>query len=285
MPDDVIEDDLPDPDDPFVGLDDEDELSPERTRDLLLTRAKRGYMPLRKVFVQKPNTETSRSSVLADLVHNKQERALDAFQLLHAMQPILNGTPLPMSTWASMLSTPRSTCTPNQASRAFGTLAEMNLVRRDRAGRQAVLEPLLEDGSGAPWIRPGATEEGGPGYFTVPHAYWTAGLMERLRLPGKAMMLIILAETQNPKKPTFDMAVERAQAWYGISERTAERGYLQLSAEKVMRVHIQKVADPRVPGGRRAIYHRALESPFSTRSRARLQKAARTAMETSTPGG
>jgi hypothetical protein len=39
------------------------------------------------------------------------------------------------------------------------------------------------------------------------------------------MLLIMLAETQALTKTAFNMPVERAQEWYGISERTAERGY------------------------------------------------------------
>ena len=38
------------------------------------------------------------------------------------------------------------------------------------------------------------------------------------------MLLLSLAETQDPKRPSFAMAYERASEWYGVSERTAERG-------------------------------------------------------------
>lgn len=121
------------------------------------------------------------------------------------------------------------------------------------------------------------TEEEGPGFFTLPHEYWTDGYCDRLTLPGKAMLLILLAETQNPKTPAFRMAAARAPQWYGMSERTAERGYTELSREGVLLVKRVKVADPRHPAGRRDDYWRALAHPFSTPDRARLQKAATTA--------
>jgi hypothetical protein len=93
------------------------------------------------------------------------------------------------------------------------------------------------------------------------------------------MLLIILAETQDPRKPRFAMAVERAKEWYGLSERTAERGYGELSKAGVLLVRRAKVADARHPAGRRDVYWRALASPFGTDDRARLQAAARTAAD------
>ncbi|GCE40957.1 hypothetical protein Rhow_004600 [Rhodococcus wratislaviensis] len=72
----------------------------------------------------------------------------------------------------------------------------------------------------------------------------------------------------------FTMAVERAQQWYGISERTAERGYAELLNEGLIQTHIQKVPSPRLsPGVLRKIYHRALRGPFATDARKQLQDA------------
>jgi hypothetical protein len=75
------------------------------------------------------------------------------------------------------------------------------------------------------------------------------------------------------------MAVERASTWYGISERTAERGYQQLRNQEtelgqpLLLEHRQVVVDPRSPTGLRAVWHRALADPYSMRERARLQRA------------
>lgn len=259
--------------DPFAGLADEDALSPRDRGIALLRDAKRGYVPLRKILVQRPNTEADRAAVLARFVRERQERALDALLLMHALQPILSGSPLPLATWAALMST-RNVCTTSAASKAFTTLVDWKLAVRTPNGRRPILEPLHEDGTGAAWTRPGQDDEEGPGYFALPHSYWTTGIADQLTLPGKALLLIILAETQDPKHPTFNMAVERAPSWYGISERTAERGYAQLSKLGLLRTKIQKVADPRHPAGRREVYHRALGTPFGTDDRMRLQRAA-----------
>jgi hypothetical protein len=128
--------------------------------------------------------------------------------------------------------------------------------------------------------------EPGPGYFVVPHHYMKSGLHARLLLPGKAMFLITLAETQNPKTPAFVMAYERAADWYGVSERTAERGFQELSREKLLMTKVQKVRDRNHPAGRREDTWRAIASPYSTHDRVAIQavavRAARAAVKAST---
>jgi len=259
--------------DPFAGVADEPDPGPIGTLAGLLDATRRGYVPLRKTFVQKPKGSTTRASTLAKLVTGRHQRPLDALLLLHALQPILPGSPLPLGSWARILST-RTRCTSQAAANAFETLIGLDLVTRKKDGREPVLEPLLEDGSKDPWTRPGFVEEEGPGYFTMTHEYWTEGIADQLNLPGKAMLLILLAETQNPKTPAFAMAVERAPAYYGISERTAERGYGELGKAGLVVIRRAKVADPRHPAGRRDVYWRALTEPFRTTDRARLQRLA-----------
>jgi hypothetical protein len=259
--------------DPFAGIDDEPDPGPAGTLAGLLGTALRGFVPLRKVFVQKPNTNADRASVLAALVHGRHQRPLDALLLLHALHPILSGSPLTLGTWARILST-RTRCTPAGVTKAFDTLADLRLVERVRGGSVPVILPLLEDGSGTSWTRPGLTGDAGPGYLTLPHEYWTSGYADQLTVPGKAMLLIMLAETQDPKKTAFSMPVERAHEWYGISERTAERGYGELHKAGVLLVKKTKVADPRHPAGRRDVFWRALSSPFSTDHRTLLRQNA-----------
>jgi hypothetical protein len=265
-------------DDPFADIGpDAPPATPLETVAGLLKAAKRGYVPLRKVFVQKERTEKERAAKLAELVHGRHHRPLDALLFLHALEPILGDEPLSIRTWARLLST-KTRCSPNAASKAFDILADLDLVSRTQERHTPVLRPLHE-GTGGAWSRPGGEDdnEGGPGYFTLPHDYWTSGYADRLTLPGKAMLLIVLAETQKPTTRTFAMPVSQAQAWYGISERTAERGYRELENAGVLLTKIQKVPDPRHPAGRRAVYHRALASPFSTFDRANLQNQAQLA--------
>lgn len=273
--------------DPFAGLTDEADAGPAGQRTALLDSARRGYVPLRKVFVQRPKGEAVRSSMLAALVTGHHTRPLDLLLQLHALQPILEGSPLPLAVWARLMSCGSSPCSTTAVTRAFDTLCsdKFKLAQRIEGGRVPVYVPLMEDGRGEHWTRPGIDAEKGPGYFTLPHAYWTDGWAENLTMPGKAMLLILLAETQSPAKTTFNMAVERAQEWYGISERTAERGYTELSKFGLMHSHIQKIADPKHPAGRREVYHRALDRPFRTPDRAALQAAATAAARGKTGTG
>lgn len=267
--------------DPFAGLADAAPASPERALADLLASTKRGYVPLRKSLVQWPSDQAVRPNQLARFVTGRQERALDALLLLHALTPILDGSPLALATWARLLSV-TAPCGPKGASAAFDTLVTMGLATRGAAGSRPVVTPLREDGSGATWVRPGSPGDNvDKGYFVLPHDYWTSGLSSRLNMPGKAMLLIMLAETSD--KPNFAMAAQRAKDWYGVSERTAERGYGELSAAGLLLVHVQTVAAPKHPLGFAKVYHRALADPYSMDSRARLQRSTRTQARRASP--
>ena len=258
--------------DPFAGVLDDPEPEPHDLLVANLEAAKRGWFPLRKTFVQRPKDSgpqadrpSPRASVLSDLVHGRHQRPLDLLLLLHALQPILEGSPLKLATWATMMSavTP---CTASGVSRAIDTLIDRDLVRREGSGHSPELRLLREDGEGEPWVKAGSTSEAGPGYFVVPHEYWTAGVYKQLHMPGKAMLLITLAETQNPKTPSFHMAYERATDWYGVSERTAERGFGELSRAGLLRMKVRKVLDRRHPKGRRDEVWRASTHPSPRRA-------------------
>lgn len=87
------------------------------------------------------------------------------------------------------------------------------------------------------------------GFFTLPFEYWATGTIDELKLPSKAMLLIILKETQdlNAKRKTFLMAFARAKEWHGISKRTAERGIHQLRKAGLLQEKLQLVQDARHP--------------------------------------
>ncbi|GAB7041046.1 MULTISPECIES: hypothetical protein [Catenuloplanes] len=269
--------------DPFEGIQDEDPLSGDGMRARFLASAKRGYAPLRKAFVQKPDPKKARASVLAAMVTARQERALDAFLLLHALEPALDkDKPLPLATWAKMLSSKNNRWSAQNVGRAFEALETRHLVIRQPKGRGLLVQPQMEDGTGKAWTRPGSDATTvGKGYLVIPYDYWTSGLVDQLSMPGKAMFLIMLSETT--LNPTFSMAIERAQSWYGISERTAERGYGELrkyeiaEGQTLLMERRQLVADHRSPTGNRAVWHRALAEPYSQAARAELQRLTRAA--------
>lgn len=264
--------------DPFAGIEDDTTATqPLDVRIRYLNRARRGYGELHRDWIQKPSTETSRPSKLSELVTNRRESALEAMLMLHSLEPVLrNCNWLSMNTWSALLTKGHDRpMTPNAASKAFRTLEDMSLVSRRRDGHHTIIEPLAEDGSGVVWQRPGERDVIGQGYFTLPFAYWTEEYSSKLTLPAKAVLLILLSATQ--KTPSVSIAIDRFPEWYGISERSAERGYNQLESEGVLAIHRQRVRNDDVVGGWNYVYHRALLGPFSTASRQQLQKTAQTA--------
>lgn len=268
--------------DPFAGIEDEADLSPDETRELLFNKAKLGYARIRKEFVQLDDyaeTTKSRGSVLATFVTSKKSKALDLLLAIHALYIILDGSPLPLATWARLLSTDTKPCTTRTVSAALRTLRDMKLLEFSGPPSQPIITLKRENGSGDP-LPPRKADEG-RGFFTIPFEFWLDGHAGSLSLPAKAMLLIILKETQDPQgRLTFSMPVARAQSWYGISERSAERGYVELTKHHLIQQRVQKIADPQHPAGRREVVHRAPDGIYSTAHREHLRLVARSASET-----
>ncbi len=265
--------------DPFEGIVDEAAPDAAYTRRELLGAAKRGFVRIRKDFVQR--YEKPRASVLADLVTGRKERALDLLLTIHALQPILDGEALPIQTWALLLG---DDVTPRVTNTALKTLQDMNLLEISGKRGTPAITLKRENGDGEPWSNEPLTDPAtrGRGFFTLPFDYWTTGTIDELSLPGKAMLLVMLRDTQDPNgKRTFTMAHERAQEFYGFSERTAERGYFELRRANLLIEHAQLVRAPRHPLGRREEWHRALLKPYSTDNREALRAAAAAAARSS----
>ncbi|MGL3807910.1 hypothetical protein ACSYDW_17675 [Paeniglutamicibacter sp. R2-26] len=252
--------------DPFADIEDQPKMDTLGTRLKLFTDAKRGYVRIRKDFVQRESEP--RASVLADFVHGRKERALDLFLTIHALQPILEDTPLPIATWARLLDSTDRPCTTRAISSALRSLQTMKLLKFEGPKTTPVITLYRENADETLWTKEwqeGKANNDGRGFFTIPFDYWTDGTIDELRLPGKAMLLILLKETQDPNGPlTFTMPVQRASSWYGISERTAERGYLELAKLGLIAQRVQKIPDARHPAGRREVHHRAPIGSYST---------------------
>lgn len=269
--------------DPFEGFEDETPADATFTRSDLLGQAKRGFVRIRKDFVQRETKP--RASVLADLVSNGSELALDLLLTVHALQPILEDKPLDINVWRRMLG---DDVTVRRTTNALKTLEQMNLL--ELGGKRGTPEIVLkrENGDGKPWKkdREDNPEERGRGFLALPFDYWTTGLIDTLKLPGKAMLLVMLRETQDPNgKLTFVMAHERAQEFYGFSERTAERGYLELRMHQLFTENVKLVKAGRSPTGVREEWHRALVHPYSTAHRETLRKVAAKAAQEAAKAG
>ena len=258
--------------DPFGDIEDQSPQTPEELRTTLLGNTRRGYATLRKVFVQQPNTTGSRPSILGSMVNNRQETALRLLLLALALEA-LKDEMLPPRRWTEILNTAHP-CSPDQFTRALEQLEERKLLQRTGTNRLIGLTPLLENGSGNAYTSPTAAgADVGKGFFIIPNQAWTTGLIDNLRLPGLAMLLVTLHDTH--QRPSFQVPLDKMPDWYGISERTAERGYNELLAQNVLLTRVQMVAAPRTPSGLRPITHRALADPYSKDAREALQAGAR----------
>lgn len=262
--------------DPFAQVVNESAQSGRELRDALLEDSRRGYTVLRKIFVQQPQEAVSRPSILGEMVNARQEVALRLYLLILGLEPLGADLKVPAKRWANMLGACDQQCTSAQFHRALKQLEERRLVSADHRGRQLNVSPLLEDGSGGPYVRPSAKgADVGKGYFSIPDAFWTTGLVDQLRLPGLAMFLVCLHDTS--QEPSFQVSLEQMAGWYGISERTSERGYAELAKADVLLTRVQTVRDKRQLSGLRTVTWRALKDPYSQDARARAQAASRSA--------
>ena len=260
--------------DPFAEIQNEAPQSDYGWRASLLADARRGFAPVRKAFVQRPQEEETRPSILGRMVEAREELPLKLLLLVLALEPLCDDLALPAGRWAGMISSTAKPCGPSQLARAIQRLEDRHLIRRVQEGRLIRIVPLLEDGSGQDYVRPTAKGvDVGKGYFAVPHEFWDSGLADHLRLPGTAMFLVTLHDTT--QQPAFQVALEQMADWYGISERTAERGYRELGKAGVLLTHPQSIRDRRSPTGLRTVTWRALAGPYSQQGREVIQATTR----------
>ncbi|MDF0514292.1 hypothetical protein PX701_11725 [Agromyces sp. H3Y2-19a] len=245
------------------------------TREVYLQRATSSYAKVRHVLIQRPPSggKGSQPSMLPHLKRN--HRAAVLYLALLANWPWLRrqAAPLPAATWIRFLGSEQRgslTWTPQALSHAWGVLEELKLVERQRKGRLVNVRPLKEDGSGGDYASP--TGKGGDSYFALPKRFWLDEHHATLSWPGLAVLLILLKETN--QYPVTELAIDRAQAYYGISRTTAESGLSELRARGLLLSSERRVADVDHPEGRRLASLHRLSSPYSTEERRELRDAA-----------
>lgn len=256
--------------------DDDAAATPEETRRIFLERAKSGYTKVRHVFIQTPPTSasSSRPGTLANLSRN--QRAAVLYLALLANWPWLSREtePLPADAWIRFLTADGSsalTWTAQSLSHAWSVLEDLRLIERPRKGRLIDVRPLKEDGSGDPYASP--TGSNRDLYLILPNEFWTRQLFATLSWPALSVMLILLKETGGTA--TAPLAIDRAQAWYGISRTTAEQGLAALRGANIITSQIRQVKDPAVVGGRRRTSLHRLDGDFSLNRRDLLRAAAK----------
>jgi hypothetical protein len=211
-----------------------------------LSRITRRETPLRIAFLHQPQRGGG-AGPLAALVRERQAPAFDLLLYAHTVAPLAEGHPIRATSaqWMDAIGIKESAGNRATVSRSWGWLERQRLVRRHREGRERGIEILREDGSGRPWQ--GAYVEDEP-YFGLPLAYWRGGYARQLALPAKAVLLIALS-LQSRKEEFFELPLERASDWYGLSVSTLRRGLGELRERRLLRRWAQERDTPKSPLG------------------------------------
>ena len=235
---------------------DEEPASARETLEDLLTRTRRDAVPIRRSFIEISRGRESTPGPLAAFVTAKHPRALDLYLLLHSGAALAPwDVTQPAMSWARMLDMPQTAASETTVSRNWSWLEEQKLIRSERDRRVRKLYLLLEDGSGGPFEKATGKNRG---FFKLPYAYFTDRIHQQLKLPGKATLLICLAQNV-----TFTLPTERAAEWYGISADTLERGLDELRGLGLIKSWSRTKKAPRSRYGYTTVAHYAMREPFA----------------------
>jgi hypothetical protein len=257
------------------------------TRAALLQRTTRPFAPIRSTFVQAPRKTAVRHGVLSQFVKNGDRRALDAYLMILALTSSggPNGddwtTTHPIRVWARLFGTTLSAqenAASNAVSKILSRLEDRQLIQRARKGRERKIQIRLlrEDGSGEAYTRPRSAADP---FLKLSHAYWLNGWIDKLNLPGLAMLLVALHE-----RPRFNLATEHVPDWYGWSADTAERGFDELRSHGLLRVTRRKRFEAGSPTAFVWVNTYELLPPFRfADERLKASTGTQTPMRTATP--
>jgi hypothetical protein len=211
---------------------------------------------------------------LATLVSSRSAHYLDAFLLIHAFAS--SSEPYeawyPAQTWARVLGLDESAglgdgdgleSAKAQWSKVTGKLVELKLICRKRGAKNLMSYVLLnESGDGSEYTRPRERTTTDPGWFTVPHLYWTGDFYKTLDMPAKAMLLIAMSS-----KDEFELPLDRVKEWYGISKSTAKRGFQTLEDRGIIVWDQRWRPEPKSPTSWAEVRTYRLLSPWTLKER------------------
>ncbi|WP_323670760.1 hypothetical protein [Candidatus Poriferisodalis multihospitum] len=245
-----------------------------QTIDAIVDEAGRDHAPLRKAFLQKPDSESGyRGSAMADLVRAGDSLGLRLYltAVLKASSPPWD-TALPAPVWARALGNPQPTSkgATGAISKAWRRLEDHGLIRRSRYNRMAQITLLREDGSGQDYTHPGDKDcrTEADDYFKVPVALWRLGSggegrwIRELSVPELAMLLV-----SSSLRDEFWLPIEHAPDWYGVSADTAQRGLAGLRTRDLLDVDVRVKTAPLSPTGATTEHLYTLKAPFGLTGR------------------
>lgn len=257
-----------------------DPVTPAETRADLTRLSARGYTQIRHVFVQLPDTEPSRASIIGALVHGRKHHALLLYILLLTAWPWLHDRrePLQAAVWLRALSAddvPDSpaalTWSASTLSRAWKALTDAGLVTTDREARLVRVVPRREDAR-EEYEFPRGRNDRWNAYFALPDEFWNDGWFAKLSLPALAMLLVIAKET-NGKDETW-LTYDNCDEWYGIKPKSAQKGITELVAAGLLHKRVELKKAPLSPTGQTTRTWYSLTGEFGHQARAARQKRA-----------
>jgi hypothetical protein len=232
--------------------------TPADARAELLTRSKRDHLPLRRGFVQLA-ARGGGPGPLAAFVSGRRESALDQYLLLHAAA---SGGKFDAREhafgWARALGFGATVHGAARVSRNWTWLEQQGLVEKTRDKRLVRVTLLQDDGLGGQYTHP--AKEGH--YFRLSYAYWLDGWCDRLDLPAKAALLIVLS-----RKPGSNLPQDRAALWYGISPDTLGRGLRELRDSGAVLAEVETKVAPLSPTGYSWDYRYTVLPPLAVTGR------------------
>ncbi|MBG0718747.1 ArsR family transcriptional regulator [Microbacterium sp. 2C] len=250
---------------------------PAETRADITRLSARGYAQIRHIFVQLPDEDKPRASVVAKMLTERKHRALLLYLLLLTAWPWLHDRrePLEADIWVRALTASVGpTWSASTLSRAWSDLAEMGLVTKKREGRLLRVTPRREDG-GADYEFPGGRADRWNAYFALPDEFWNEALFAQLSLPALVMMLVIAKET-NYKREVW-LGYEAVGDWYGIKPKSAQKGLTELVDRGIVHRRIERKKAPLAPGGETVRMWYSLTGTYGHEARSALQERARKA--------
>jgi len=217
-----------------TGEDERSPATPESTREALVRATGGGYLPVRRVFVQK-HDGANRGSTLGRLVRQRKRRELILYLLVLTRWSAEDRAAWPADVWLRALEVnvqPQLTWSRSSLSEAWTELVRLKLVNRRRERRLSKITPRREDRKTG-YERPDGKAQADQ-YFTLPGEFWTERWFDRLSLAGIAVLLILLKETN--KNDEVQLTHAETALWYGISESTAKKGYGELDGAGLVNV-------------------------------------------------
>lgn len=244
--------------------------TPAETRAEVTKLAARGYTQLRHVLVQLPDQDKPRASTVSKMLSGRQHRALLLYILLLTAWPWLQDRrqPLGAEVWIRALTAEGApSWSASTLSRAWADLEKLNLITKERDGRLARVMPRRED-AGEHYEVPGGRQDRWNAYFGLPDEFWIEEHFAKFSLPALAMLLVILKETNTPKKQETWLTYENAEGWYGIKPKSAQNGLTELQTLGFLTRRRETIKAPLSPTGTTFRTYYALTGPYAQSARA-----------------